>query len=136
MRVRWELLHDSKAIKAIVTAAHALYTRNNETVGAIRSWDAMVQKGVDISDTAQNFIVIIDSLCNLDLLYYAAAYTGETHLAEAATTHAKTLLRSHIRREAKISGDPNVYSTFHVVNFDPATGHIKEQLTAQGFSTT
>lgn len=136
MRVRWEVLHESDALDAILTAARALYTRNNTTVGAIRSWDAMVQHGIDISDMASNFLVIIDSLCNLDLLYYAAAHTGETHLAEAATTHAKTLLRTHLRKEADPSVDRLMYSTVHVVNFDPATGEMKERLTAQGYSAS
>lgn len=100
MRIRWEVFHDSTALDAIITAAEALHTRNNPTVGAIRSWDAMIQNGIDIRDPEQNFIVIIDSMCNLDLLYYAAARTGQTHLADAATTHAKTLLKCLLRKEA------------------------------------
>lgn len=136
MRVRWEVLHDQEALDAIVTAAQALHTRNNKTVGAIRSWNAMVQHGIDISDMMQNFLVIIDSLCNLDLLYYAAAHSGKTYLAEAATIHAKTLLRSHLRTETDLSVDRLMYSTFHVVNFDPVTGKVKDKLTAQGYSAS
>ena len=134
MRVRWETLHDAKALDAIITAAEALYTRNNQTVGAIRSWDAMIQNGIDIRDPERNFIVIIDSMCNLDLLYYAAAHTGKTCLADAATTHAKTLLECLLRKEADAPVGGPMYSTFHVANFDPGTGVLKQQLTAQGYA--
>ena len=134
MRVRWETLHDSRALNAIITAAEALHTRNNNTVGAIRSWDAMIQNSIDIRDPETNFIVIIDSMCNLDLLYYAAVHTGQHHLAEAATLHAKTLLKCLLRKEADEPDGGSMYSTFHVANFDPRTGVLKQQLTAQGYA--
>lgn len=134
MRVRWETLHDAKALDAIITAAKALHTRNNGTVGAIRSWDAIVQNGINIRDPEENFIVIIDSMCNLDLLYYAAAHTGQTDLAHAATAHAKTLLKYLLRKEADAPVGGPMYSTFHVANFDPKTGALKQQLTAQGYA--
>lgn len=70
---------------------------------------------------------------NLDLLFYASAHLGP-ELAAIATTHAKTLINSHLRRES-IAGK-EVYSTIHVVNFDPATGAIKERRTAQGYAAS
>ncbi|KAH7268056.1 hypothetical protein FSOLCH5_008428 [Fusarium solani] len=133
MRVRWEVLHDQRALDAIITAARSLYTRNNKTVNAIRSWDVLDQKGVDISSATEDFLVIIDSMCNLDLLYYAAAQTGETHLAEAATAHAKTLIRSHLRPEKDPHGNKKLFSHFHVINFDPRSGDIKDRRTGQGY---
>ncbi|KAI8664984.1 hypothetical protein LRP88_14515 [Fusarium phalaenopsidis] len=133
MRVRWEVLHDQRALDAILTAARSLYTRNNKTVNAMRSWDVLDQKGVDISSATEDFLVIIDSMCNLDLLYYAAAQTGETHLAEAATAHAKTLIRSHLRPEKDPRGNKKLLSHFHVINFDPRSGDIKDRRTGQGY---
>lgn len=130
MRVLWEVKHDRRALESIVTAAEALYTRYNPTVGAIRSWDQLLQDGVNISSQTEDFLVIIDSLCNLDLLFYASAHTGNAKLWSAAATHAKTLLKTHLRPEK------NGWSTIHVVNFDPASGSIKERRTGQGFEAT
>lgn len=138
MRLRWELFHERDALENIKTAAVSLYSRFDGRVGAIRSWDALLfLDNVQIRDKSSNFLVIIDSLCNLEMLYYAAAHTGYGYLAEAATTHAKTLKRTHLRKELshKRPGyEGTLYSTCHVVNFSPATGHIQEVRTAQGYS--
>lgn len=134
MRVRWEVLGDERALDAILTAARALHTRNNATVGAIRSWDILSQQGVDISSPTEDFLVIIDSMCNLDLLYYASAVSGETQLRDAATAHARTLIRSHLRAEKDPGGKKKLFSTIHVVNFDPQSGSIKERRTGQGYN--
>lgn len=134
MRVRWEVLRDERALEAILTAARALHTRNNTTVGAIRSWDILSQQGVDISSPTDDFLVIIDSMCNLDLLYYTAAHTGETELRDAATAHAKTLIKSNLRPEKDPRGNKKLLSSIHVINFDPKSGAIKEKRTGQGYN--
>ncbi|KAF3809821.1 Unsaturated glucuronyl hydrolase [Colletotrichum gloeosporioides] len=140
MRPRWELFHDEKALNTILTAAKSLHTRFNPVVGAIRSWDQLtwlkIPPNVGMDD---NFIVIIDSMCNLDLLFYAAAHSGDKQLADAAIAHARTLMKSHLRLEPpepeqRFPG--SLYSTFHVVNFSPITGEIKGRCTAQGYSTS
>jgi hypothetical protein len=134
MRQRWELLHDEEALKSVVQAATSLYSRFNSTVGAIRSWDRLIQEGVTIDSLEDDFLVIVDSMCNLDLLYYVAAQTGRAELANAATTHAKALIKSNLRPEAlqRKGFSGQLYSTCHVVNFDPKTGAIKDHRTAQG----
>jgi hypothetical protein len=136
MRVRWELLHDPNALDSVITAARSLFSRYNERVGAIRSWDVLSQNGVEISNMDENFLVIIDSMCNLDLLYYAAAHTGQQEYANAATAHAKTLIETHLRKEQQSSDGQIMYSTLHVANFDPKTGAIKEKRTGQGYSAS
>ncbi|CAH0057289.1 unnamed protein product [Clonostachys solani] len=139
MKPRWELFHDEKALNTIITAANNLYTRYNSTVGAIRCWDELVWTNAPhIRGMDENFIVIIDSLCNLDLLFYAAAHSGSSRLSDAAKHHAHTLIRTHLREEPTMcrqgfSG--MLYSTGHVVSFCPETGCIKEKRTAQGFDT-
>jgi hypothetical protein len=137
MRPRWELFGDSRALASIVTAARSLYTRYNPVVGAIRSWDVLDQQGVKITSLVHDFLVIIDSMMNLDLLFYAAHHTGQSDLAEAATTHARTLFRTIFRREDRVSrpgyAGP-LFSTFHVANLDPLTGDLKERCTAQGYA--
>ncbi|KAJ3546013.1 hypothetical protein NM208_g2226 [Fusarium decemcellulare] len=139
MRPRWELFHDEKALQSIITSARNLATRFSSAVGAIRSWDediwSLVTSG---KGKPGNYIVIIDSMCNLDLLFYASAQTGDLLLAQVAETHARTLLSSHIRREPKLSRhgfEGMLYSTGHVANFS-STGEVVERLTAQGHSAT
>ncbi|VUC32924.1 unnamed protein product [Clonostachys rosea] len=137
MKPRWEFFHDEKALATIITAANSLYTRYNSKVGAIRCWDELVWTNAPhIRGMDENFIVIIDSLCNLDLLFYAAAHSGSSHLSDAARHHAHTLIRTHLREEPSVcrpgySG--MLYSTGHVVSFCPKTGRVKEKRTAQGF---
>lgn len=137
MRRRWEIFHDVAAFNAVVEAAQSLYTRFDPRVSAIRSWDALRQKGFSTESMVDDFLVIIDSMCNLDLLYYAAAHTGEHLLADAATAHAKRLMTSHLRREnvkrAGYSGP--LFSTYHVVNFVPCTGEVQARRTAQGYAS-
>lgn len=138
MRPRWEMYHDESALASIVTAARNLATRFNPMVGAIRSWDPKIWQLVSGEAAKENnFIVIVDSMMNLDILYYAAAHTGSEYLSEVATTHARTLLESHVRPEPKLSRpgyDGMLYSTRHVTDFDSVTGKIVKQHTAQGYS--
>lgn len=131
MRVLWETRHDTRALDSIVTAARSLHTRYNPVVRAIRSWDVLDQHGVNISSHSRDFLVIIDSMCNLDLLFYASSQTGDAKLWNAAVAHAKTLLKTHLRPECE-----GRWSTTHVVNFDPTTGQIKEKRTGQGYEAT
>lgn len=143
MRPRWELFHDQSALDSILTAAQSLCTRFNATVGAIRSWDAIFWQNppaIPITDMSENFLVIIDSMCNLDLLFYAAAHSGKRYLADVAIKHARTLMATHLRPEGTLRGitprhkyKSTLYSTYHVVNFDPITGGVKTCMTVQGY---
>ncbi|KAJ5363935.1 uncharacterized protein N7496_009648 [Penicillium cataractarum] len=139
MRPRWEVFHDERALTTILTAADSLYTRYSPRIGAIRSWDQLTQKGVNITSMDHDFLVIIDSMCNLDLLYYAAAHTGRDELSVAATRHAHKLLRTLLRHETGIYSQRKgfsgpLFSTVHVSNFDPSTGELKEVRTGQGYA--
>ncbi|CAK7214521.1 hypothetical protein SCUCBS95973_002175 [Sporothrix curviconia] len=139
-RARYELYHDARAREAVVTAAYALHSRYNARVGAIRSWDKLDQNGVRIDSLDDDFLVIVDSMINLELLYYVAGLTGDAALATAATAHANTVMRSLFRNESADSSDKDkggamhMYSTFHVANFSPRTGALKETRTAQGYA--
>mgnify|MGYP005988640381 CR=1 FL=1 len=139
MRPRWELFHDTTALEAIITAAESLYTRFNPGVSAIRSWDDLDWlTDMAVTSKENDFLVIIDSMCNMELLFYASAHSGQTRFAEAAIQHSRTLLTSHLRAEssARVGYDGILYSTKHLVNFCPHAGVIKETNTAQGYSKT
>lgn len=134
----WEILGNEQSLRSIIQAARSLATRYVSTARTIRSWDCLVKKEITVTDQTENVLVIIDSLCNLDLLYYASAHSGDGNLADLATAHARTLLQTHLRLEQRISVPKfgyqgQLYSTCHVANINPATGHLKWRWTAQGY---
>ncbi|KAF2130607.1 glycoside hydrolase family 88 protein [Dothidotthia symphoricarpi CBS 119687] len=120
----WELTGNAASLACVVDAAYALSSRWDERVGAIRSWDVAVNNRYALTDMGRNFLVIVDSMCNLDLLYYVAHHVGDPALAALATRHADTVMQAIIRPD---------HSTFHLVNFDPATGRPQAKLTNQGW---
>ena len=141
LRKRWELTDDTRSLETIIRAARSLASRYLPGARAIRSWDERIQKNIRITCRCQNALLIIDSMCNLDLLYYAASHAAEggAELYDVATTHASTLLRTHLRPETgmETSGQGYAgqwYSTHHVVNVHPDTGKIQQAFTAQGYS--
>lgn len=141
LRLDWELSKDQRSLDAIIEAGGSLASRFIASAGAIRSWDMLKKKDIEILDMEKNVIVIIDSLCNLDLLYYAAKNGGaeSAYLADIATTHAAKLLDTHLRPETVQDGYGPTYgggwfSTFHVVVLDSISGYVKRRLTAQGYA--
>ncbi|KAH7313986.1 hypothetical protein B0I35DRAFT_480621 [Stachybotrys elegans] len=72
----------------------------------------------------------------MELLSYAAAQSGDASLADIVAAHSRTLLRCHLRKETCVRKGYHgaLYSTPHLVNFEPKTGRIKETRTAQGYS--
>ncbi|KAH7112921.1 Six-hairpin glycosidase-like protein, partial [Dendryphion nanum] len=140
LRADWELNGNPRSLDSVVQAARSLASRYVPSARAIRSWDLLKKKDIEIIDQKDNMIVIIDSLCNLDLLYYASKHSpNDAGLADMATAHATTLLQSHLRPEKiiPVSKDGYTgqwYSTCHVANLDPKSGNLKLRLTAQGYA--
>jgi unsaturated chondroitin disaccharide hydrolase len=99
----------------LVTSAKSLSTRFNPKVGCIKSWDSK----------PSDFLVIIDNMMNLELLFWATKQTGDSSFYNIAVTHANTTMRNHYRSD---------YSSYHVINYDPETGAVREKKTAQGYS--
>lgn len=114
-----DLTGSSRDAAVVRRAAAALAERYVPSVGAIRSWD-----GPQGQTT-----VIVDSLMNLGLLFWAAdhavdATRGDRYRA-IALQHALTLARWQVRDDG---------STFHVVRFDEATGLPAWRGTVQGYA--
>lgn len=97
----------------LLTSAKSLASRFNSKVGCIRSWDSK----------AGDFLVIIDNMMNLELLFWATKVSGDSSFYKIAVTHANTTIKNHFR------GDN---SSYHVLNYDAETGVVKEKRTAQG----
>ncbi|KAL2867384.1 glycoside hydrolase family 88 protein [Aspergillus lucknowensis] len=139
LRQDWELTSNPESLETVLTAAHSLASRFVPAAGAIRSWDTLRQADVQISSLTEDCLVIIDSMMNLDLLFYASKHLSDPGLAGIAITHARTIMRSHLRHETPQQPGqkyqpPALFSTYHVVNFDPRTGAIKQRRTAQGYA--
>ncbi|OZJ02227.1 hypothetical protein BZG36_04983 [Bifiguratus adelaidae] len=121
----YELTGNKEALDIIIQAAKSLTTRYSPKVKAIRSWDQQVSKGYSFTDQDKDYLVIIDNMMNLELLYYAAERTDNKEFSDIATTHAETTLKNHFR--------PN-NSSYHLVVYDTQTGAVKRKMTHQGYA--
>lgn len=99
----------------LMNSARSLATRFNPRVGCIRSWDSK----------PWHYPVIIDNMMNLELLLWATRESGDSSFYRIAVTHANTTMANHFRPD---------YSSYHVVDYDTATGHVLAKKTAQGFA--
>lgn len=101
--------------QVIINSAKSLSSRFNAKVGCIRSWD---------SDAAR-FMVIIDNMVNLELLFAATKLTGDSSYYHIAVQHANTTMKNHYRPD---------YSSHHLVIYNPETGAVAKKQTVQGAS--
>lgn len=99
----------------LVTSAKSLASRFNPTVGCIQSWDSK----------SDDFLVIIDNMMNLELLFWATRATGDSSYYKIAVTHANTTMKNHFRPD---------YSSYHVVNYNVKTGAVQQRRTDQGYA--
>jgi hypothetical protein len=120
----YDLERSESSKNVIITAANSLITRWNEKVGLLRSWDSVESKTYKFINKDTDFLVIIDNMMNLDLLYKATELSGDPTYAEIATNHAITTSKHHVRSN---------YSTYHLVVFDPVSGERKIGLTLEGY---
>lgn len=99
----------------LLNSAKSLATRFNPKIGTIKSWDSK----------PGDYLVIIDNMMNLELLFWATRVTGDSSYYKIAVTHANTTMKNHYRPD---------YSSYHVINYDAQTGAVKEKKTAQGYA--
>jgi unsaturated chondroitin disaccharide hydrolase len=101
----------------VLTAAASLSTRFDPVVGATRSWDF----------GSWQFPVVIDNMMNLELLLRGASWSSDPTQAQSwrdqAVSHATVTDREHVRGDG---------TTYHLVDFDPATGSVLSRETSQG----
>lgn len=110
--------NEDAKIKSIL-AATLLLGRFNSAGHYLEAWNSW-QGAKDTSG-----IVIIDSMMNISLLYWASLATGDPRFSNAATQHAETVKREFVRADG---------SVYHMVNFDSITGDIIEKKGGQGFA--
>lgn len=100
----------------IIQSAKSLSQRFSPKAGVIRSWDHNRDKW--------EYPVIIDNMMNLELLFKASRFTGDSSYYKIAVAHADNTLKNHFRPD---------YSSYHVVDYTP-DGTVRTKATHQGYS--
>lgn len=106
----------------IVETAKSLSTRFREKAGIIQSWN--VDRGWQ-SERGWMCPVIIDNMMNLELLFHATKLSGDSSFYKIAVSHADRTMREQFREDG---------SCYHVIDYDPETGEVRNRHTAQGFA--
>lgn len=106
----------------IVQAAKSLSTRFRPAAGVIQSWNVT---GGWQAERGWECPVIIDNMMNLELLFDATEYSGDSSFYKIAITHADNTIKNHFRSD---------FSTWHVIDYSLADGSVRNKHTAQGFA--
>lgn len=116
-----KLTSDTALLTPAIQAASTLTRRFNPRGGYFQAWGPLD------GTFEQRGRAIVDTMMNLDLMFFTSKITGEPEFAEMAITHARTAQLRHMRPDA---------TTSHVTDFNPETGEFIKQDTAQGLSPT
>jgi unsaturated chondroitin disaccharide hydrolase len=106
---------DPKYASLLRTAATTLGTHWRSGPGVLWSW----------TGAPGQTEVIVDSLMNMELLFWAAEHGGSAALAAHAHSHVLRLAADALRADG---------STVHVLDYDTASGRLVGTHTAQGYS--
>ena len=94
------LIEPKESYKEILlNSARSLSTRYSPTVGCIKSWDGKPDE----------FLVIIDNMMNLKLLFWATEVSGDSSFYKIAVTHANTTIKNHFRADN---------TSYHLINYN------------------
>lgn len=112
----FRLTKDTAYKSILLTAARTLAKRYRPSIKSLQSWS---------NNKSFKSPVIIDNMMNLELLDAATVLSADTTFLHIARNHANTTLVNHFRSD---------YSSYHVVDYDTATGKIIRKATHQGSS--
>jgi hypothetical protein len=112
----YRLTNNPQYREVIIQSAKTLSTRYNDTAGVIKSWD---------NRREWKYPVIIDNMMNLELLFNATKFTGDSSFYRIAVNHAQNTMKNHFRPDN---------SSFHVLDYDTLTGKVVQRSTHQGYS--
>lgn len=119
----YRITKNEKFKDVLISAGNSLISRFNPNVGCIKSWD--IHRGWPESAQVWDYPVIIDNMMNLELLFELSKLTGDSKYKKVAITHANTTMKNHFREDN---------SSYHVIDYDPETGIVRNKHTAQGYS--
>ncbi|MDR0885732.1 MAG: glycoside hydrolase family 88 protein [Clostridiales Family XIII bacterium] len=104
----------ARSLQRGLHAAAILSSRYNEAGQWLRAWNG--------NDTG---LVIIDSMMNIPLLYWASQELNDTRYDSIARLHADTISKYHVRADGSVG---------HIGSFDPDNGEFIEILGGQGYA--
>ena len=113
----YRLTNDQNYKDILIQSAKTLSTRFRPIIGCMRSWDHNTDKW--------GFPVIIDNMMNLELLFAATRFSGDSSFYNIAITHANTTMKNHYRPDN---------SSYHVINYDTVSGQVLHRHTHQGYA--
>lgn len=116
------LTENERYKEVIVQAARSLSTRFRPNAGIIQSWNVT---GGWQAERGWECPVIIDNMMNLELLFDATEFSGDSTFFKIAVTHADKTMEHHFRAD---------YTTWHVIDYSLDDGSVRNKHTAQGFS--
>lgn len=111
----YRLTGNERSLQRGLHAAHLLAGRYNPQGKFIRSWNR-----------DRSGWVIIDSMLNIPLLYWASEVLGDPRFSYIAKEHADTVMNKVIRPDG---------STAHIAVFDPTNGELLETPGGQGYGS-
>jgi len=117
----YKLENDDDAKIRGLHAATMLAGRFNPNGNFIRAWSVNSRLGSEATGYA-----IIDCMLNLPLLYWASELTEDPRYATIAKLHADTAVKEFIKSDG---------SVYHIVNFDPHTGKVRDYPRGQGYAS-
>lgn len=110
----YRILEDEQAYFTGLHAASLLAGRFNPAGDYLVAWNAH-----------QPGWMLVDSMMNLPLLFWASKETKDPRFQLIATKHANTALNYLVREDGTVA---------NAASFDPQTGHFIEHLRGQGYS--
>ena len=113
----YKLTGNERARAVALGAADVLAGRYNEKGRYLQAWG---EYGVGTPYVK----IIVDTMMNLPLLFWAGEVTGDARYTEIATAHAHTCADYLVRED---------FTSFHSYLMDPVTGRAVEGRTVQGF---
>jgi len=113
----YEMTGEETYRQAGIKAADMLARRFNDKGNFIRAWGIL-------GSTSKAGWMIIDTMMNLELLFWAAGETGHQEWFNIAYRHAVTAMNTLIRPDG---------GSWHVAEFNPETGILEKRRTHQGY---
>jgi unsaturated chondroitin disaccharide hydrolase len=117
-RAQWQATGEREARELALQAAQELLGRYRVPGKYIQAWG-------EVADAEQGGRIIIDTMMNLPLLFWATEQTSDPRYRQAALEHAETSLRYLLRPDG---------STYHTFFLDQQTGKPIGPRTHQGYS--
>jgi unsaturated chondroitin disaccharide hydrolase len=114
-----KLTGDESLIAPASQAAESLSQRYNPHGAFFQAWGPL-DASAELRGRA-----IVDTMMNLNLLFWASQQSGDPKFAQMAEAHARTVIQYQVRPD---------FSTSHVIDFDPENGAFIKQDTHQGLS--